>query len=156
MMMLPVLSGCANKNGQQSPLQATLAGTRTLPETNEKLMASIQKLRDESKEIDLSEEMFRRKMSLNYAPSAKTLTEHQKKIINLFFQTLPESKSISIIISIAPTSKGEGFEALHSAWMRIQELKHHLKAYSPKIEELYLPDQSSDTVTIQVLGGKGV
>lgn len=153
---LPVLSGCANKTGQLSPLEATMAGTKTTPQTNKELLASIQQLREESTELKLSDSMFRRKMSLTYSSPSNHLSKHQQKVIDLFFQTLPDTKNISIIISIAPTSAGDDFNALHTAWTRIQELKNYLQAYSIQIEELYLPDQSSDTVTIQVLGGESV
>lgn len=156
MIMLPVLSGCTNKNGQMGPIQATMAGTEAEPATNQQLLASIEKMIEEHRGKGYSDHAFVRKMSLHYEPSIRMLTDHQKKIVELFFQTLPASDSISIIISISPTSKENGFEDLHTSWLRIQGLKNLLQSYTPDIEELYQPGQARDTVVIQVFGGKGV
>ena len=156
LLLLPVLTACSTaKRADYNSMSAASEAVQQTKESNQELMESINKLRSESKDIELTEDMFRRKMSMSFEPNKKQLTEHQQKVIDLFFQTLPEYKNISIIISIAPAST-EGFEAIHSAWTRIQALKNHLKAYSNQIEELYLPDQSPDSVTIQVLGGTGV
>ena len=155
-MVLPVLSGCTNKNGQMSPLGAALTGTEAEPETNQKLLASIEKMIEEHRGKGYSDHAFVRKMSLHYEPSIRMLTDHQKKIVELFFQTLPANDSISIIISISPTSKENGFEDLHTSWLRIQDLKNLLQSYTPNLEELYQPGQARDTVVIQVFGGKGV
>ena len=153
---LPVLTGCANKNGQMGPIQATMSGTTSEPETNQKLLTSIEKMIEEHRGKGYSDHAFVRKMSLNFAPSVRGLTDHQKKVIELFFQTLPANDSISIIISISPTSKENGFEDLHTSWLRVQGIKSLLKSYTPEIEELYQPGQAKDTVVVQVFGGKGV
>ncbi|AMO57815.1 hypothetical protein GZ77_12995 [Endozoicomonas montiporae] len=153
---LPVLSGCANKNGQMGPIQAAVSGTEAEPETNQKLLTSIEKMIEEHRGKSYADHAFVRKMSLNFEPSVRNLTDHQKKVVELFFQTLPSNDSISIIVSIAPTSKENGFEDLHTSWLRVQGIKSLLQSYTPDIEELYQPSQEKDTVVVQVFGGKGV
>ena len=154
-VVLPVLTACSTKRTDYNSMEAASKAIQETRESNQELMDSINKLRNQSKDIELSDDMFRRKMTLSFESNNKQLTRHQQKVINLFFQTLPRYESISIIISVAPASS-EGFDAVHSAWARVQALKNYLKAYSDQIEELYLPDESPDSVTIQVLGGKGV
>lgn len=154
-MTLPVLTACSTKRADYNSMEAASSVIRGTEESNQEIMDSINKLRSQSSDIELTEDMFRRKMSLSFEPNLKMLTKYQEKVIDLFFQTLPEYEQISIIITIAPASS-EGFEAIHSAWIRVQALKNHLETYTNQIEELYLPDQSPDTVLIQVLGGKGV
>ena len=154
-MTLPVLTACSTKRADYNSLEASSRAIQGTEESNQDIMDSLNKLRSQSSDIELSEDMFRRKMSLSFELNVKMLTKYQKKVIDLFFQTLPEYEQISIIISIAPANS-EGFEAIHSAWTRIQALKNHLKVYTNQIEEMYLPDLSPDTVLIQVLGGKGV
>lgn len=154
LLLLPlVLMGCANQQSPRMQMDRELAGASH--PSNEQLQETIEKLRSESQELVISNKMYRRKMSLTFENELNHLTEHQKKVISLFFQTLPESESISIILSIAPSAE-TGFEAIKDAWIRTQELKTYLDQYSEEIEELYIPDQESNTVTIQVLGGGSV
>ncbi len=146
-----MLSGCANQ--PVTPLEKLL--TEQPPKTEEELLNAIEKLRSESKDLTISNNMYRRQLSLNYEDDANHISEHQKKVIKLFFQTLPDRDNLSIILSISPSSD-EGFESINDAWVRVQELRNYLEDYSNQIEELYLPDQEQDTVTIQVLGGDSV
>ncbi|WP_062267331.1 hypothetical protein [Endozoicomonas arenosclerae] len=148
---LAILTGCANQ--PHAPLEKLL--TDKPPQTEEELLNAIDKLRNQSKDLTLSNNMYRRQLSLNYQEDANHISEHQKKVIKLFFQTLPDSDNLSIILSISPSSD-EGFESINDAWVRVQELRSYLKDYSTQIEELYIPDQEPDTVTIQVLGGDSV
>ncbi|KEQ18875.1 hypothetical protein GZ78_02110 [Endozoicomonas numazuensis] len=148
---MAILSGCASQ--PPAPLEKLL--TEQPPQTEEELIGAIEKLRSESKELTISNNMYRRQLSLNYEEDANHISDHQKKVIKLFFQTLPDRDNLSIILSISPSSD-EGFNSINDAWVRVQELRSYLQDYSVQIEELYIPDQEPDTVTIQVLGGDSV
>lgn len=157
-LVLPMLTGCSSQDYFSSP--ASLSDIEQVEneerQADEKLIATLEKLRANPGVPDLSENMFRRQMSLTYSGSVKHLTDHHRKVIKLFFQTMPDSNNISIILSVAPSSSRETFEGLNDAWVRVQELRHYLKDYSGQIQELYIPDQAPDTITIQVLGGDSV
>ena len=156
-LILPMLVGCASQNFSIDKSDSAVF-TESIDlehDADEKLLEALDNLRDNPEALDMSENMYRRKMSLTYSGTVNHLTEHHRKVITLFFQTLPENKNISIILSAAPSSSSSssGFEGVKDAWVRVQELKNYLKKYSEEIEELYIPDQPTDTVTIQVLGG---
>ena len=150
--MSAIVSGCVSKTGSK-PLNKLLIDNPL--QTEKELISSIEKLRSESKELTISNNMFRRQLSLNFEDDNNSVTEHHQKVIMLFFQTLPDRDNLSIILSVSPSSD-DGFDAVNDAWVRIQALRSHLKTYSNQIEELYIPNQEPDTVTIQVLGGDSV
>ena len=141
------LTGCMSDHAVQKQQNAAIR------QTDQKLLKSLERIRQSEQMKLLKSEIFRRNLALSFQQSDQLLTNHQEKITHLFFQTIPAESSLSIIITVAPTSDGETFKLLQKAWERLRSLEQQVSEYSSQIKRVYQPELDPDTATIQVIGG---
>ena len=99
-LAIPILAGCSSQN--YLPINAPLSDSELIDneerQSDEKLIAALEKLRANPDAIDLSENMFRRQMSLTYSGTVKHLTEHHRKIIKLYIPgQAPDTITIKVL-----------------------------------------------------------
>ncbi|OED41969.1 hypothetical protein ACH42_12705 [Endozoicomonas sp. (ex Bugula neritina AB1)] len=146
-LSLLLLTGCMSDLAVQKQKDSAIR------QTNQKLLKSLETIRQSEQALPLSNDMFRRQLALSFQKPEQSVTEQHTKIIRLFFQTLPSDSSLNIIISVAPTSNPEVFKSLQKAWERLQSLKQYVSEYSSQIELVYQPELDPDTALLQVVGG---
>ena len=121
-----------------------------------RLNSAIEELRHSTKAIKSDQASFHRQLSLSFMASEKTLSEKHEKIIQLFFQTIPDNQRLDIVISVAPASGKESFKSLQNAWERLRSLEQQISPYSSSIKLIYQPELKQDTALLQVVGGDSV
>lgn len=146
-LSLILLSGCMTDLSAQKQQDAAIR------QTDQKLLQSLEKIRQSKSALPLNSDMFRRQLALNFQAPEESLTEQHTKVIRLFFQTLPSNTELNIVISVAPASTTEAFRSLQKAWERLQSLKEQVSEYSSQVELVYQPEMDPDTATLQVVGG---
>ena len=145
-----MLTGCMSGGFGKNTLDISERVADTKPNS------SIEELWQPSKQSSPPQELFSRQLSLSFQQSEKNLTAKHEQIIQLFFQTIPRSKDLDIVISVAPASGEEQFKALQSAWERLRNLEQQISPYSTNIRLIYKPELKQDTALLQVVGGDSV
>ncbi|WP_175404399.1 hypothetical protein [Endozoicomonas atrinae] len=129
--------------------------------STQQIADAITRINETENSLPISKNMYRRQLSINFTQKELEVNSQHKQVIELFFNSLPESQHLNIIISVAPSSAGQPFKTLNDSWARLQSLKNILEQYSEKIELVYQPELDLDSATIHAVGnnisgGKGV
>ncbi|WP_257294398.1 hypothetical protein [Endozoicomonas sp. YOMI1] len=129
--------------------------------STQQIADAIARINEAENALPISKNMYRRQLSINFSQQELEVNNQHKQVIGLFFNSLPKSQQLNIIISVAPSSAGQPFKTLNDSWARLQSLKNILEQYSEKIELVYQPELDLDSATIHAVGndisgGKGV
>ncbi|WP_066013117.1 hypothetical protein [Endozoicomonas atrinae] len=152
---LSFLYGCKSQLNFQTLMDKEQA------RSTQQIADAITRINETENSLPISKNMYRRQLSINFTQKELEVNSQHKQVIELFFNSLPESQHLNIIISVAPSSAGQPFKTLNDSWARLQSLKNILEQYSEKIELVYQPELDLDSATIHAVGnnisgGKGV
>ncbi|WP_422449481.1 hypothetical protein [Endozoicomonas sp. ALB091] len=152
---MSLLYGCKS----QLNVQALMENEQT--RSTQQIADVIARMNETENALPVSKNRYRRQLSINFTQKELEVNNQHKQVIDLFFNSLPESQHLNIIISVAPSSAGQPFQTLNDSWARLQSLKDILEQYSEKIELVYQPELDLDSATIHAVGnnisgGKGV
>ncbi|MGB1271033.1 MAG: hypothetical protein ACPG5T_03075 [Endozoicomonas sp.] len=148
-LLIPWLASCTPTMKLNNPLPGY---EKKQTEKEAHLEKSLEKLSKSTAGMLLSNDIYRRKLSITFNKQQNSLTEQHIKVIRLFFQTLPKSQNINIVISVASTSEQSSFASLNMSWNRLRSIKKQLSIYTNDIETTYQPDLETDSASIQVTG----
>ncbi|MBO9480094.1 MULTISPECIES: hypothetical protein [Gammaproteobacteria] len=112
----------------------------------------IEQMNETKKTLPISKNRYTRQLSINFTQKELEVNNQHKQVIDLFFNSLPESQHLNITISVAPSSAGQPFKKLNDSWARLQSLKNILVQYGEKIELVYQPELDLDSATIHAVG----
>ncbi|WBA83034.1 hypothetical protein [Endozoicomonas sp. GU-1] len=143
---IPLLYGCKSQLHLQTMMEKEKA------RSTQQIADTIAKINEKENALPISKNMYRRQLSINFTQEELAVNSQHKQVINLFFNSLPKSQQLNIIISVAPSSAEHPFKTLNDSWSRLQSLKNILEQYSEKIELVYQPELGFDSATIHVVG----
>ncbi|WP_257285036.1 hypothetical protein [Endozoicomonas sp. SESOKO1] len=138
--------------GCQSQLNIKTLMEKEQARSTQQITDAIARMNKNENALPISKNMYRRQLSINFSQQELEVNNQHKQVIDLFFNSLPESQHLNIIISVAPSSAGQPFKTLNDSWARLQSLKNILAQYSDKIELVYQPELDFDSATIHVVG----